>query len=314
MKQTKKTTQNLDMRNAHKNKKDEFYTQLIDISKEMIYYKNYFKDKVVYCPCDGKSSMFFHLFKGNFKTFELKRLICTSIEGEMYDSLNDEWTTVDNGDMFSDEMREYYNAADVIITNPPFSQFREFITLLIELKKDFIILGNMNSILTKDIFKYIVSGDIFWGVSIHSGDRLFRVPDDYPLESSGYIVKNGIKYIKVKGVRWFTNVKPDNESITPLLDLTHSIETTDYKKFKYIDALFINKTSEIPSDYYGLMGVPLTFFDKYNSEQFEIIDGVNRYLVLDALKINDTAKKNKWHLLTVDDKIKFFRILIKRKN
>lgn len=303
----------LDMRNAQRNKKDEFYTQLKDIELEMQHYIDYFFDKVVYCPCDSDESMFFHYFMDNFDSFGLKRLICSSIDGMLFDSDCGYWTSVDNGDMFSDEMACWFDKADVVITNPPFSHFRDFITLLIEKKKDFIVLGNMNSILTKDIFKYVVSGDVFWGVSIHSGDRLFRVPDDYPLESTGWLVDGEKKYIKVKGVRWFTNVQPDNIEDKPLLPLTHSIKTTDYDKFDYIDAICINKTSEIPYDYDGLMGVPLTFFDKFNPEQFEIIDGVNRYLVLDILKLNKKAQKEKWHLLTVNKKIKFFRILIKRK-
>lgn len=310
-----KKTQNLDMRNAQRNKKDEFYTQMNDISAEMVSYMKFFKNKVIYCPCDNRDSMFFHFFKGNFKSFELKRLICTSIDGSYYDSEFNEWRQTDkNTDFLSDDMLEFYNAADVIITNPPFSQFREFITLLINLKKKFIVLGNMNSILTKDLFKYVVSGDIFWGVSIHSGDRLFRVPDDYPLNSTNWTVYGDNKYIRVKGIRWFTNVEPDRKSDKPMLNLTCSVNTHNYERFKYIDAICVDKTSEIPYDYDGLIGVPLTFFDKYNPDQFEIVDGVNRYLVLDALGINEEAKENKWHLLTVGKQIKYFRFLIKNKH
>lgn len=311
---------NLDMRSAHRNKKDEFYTQMEDIEKEMVHYKEYFKDKTVYCPCDTEKSAFYMFFHMNFDTLGLKKLICTGYSQDGPDkiiiqvkdcvsfSLSNEPC-----DLFSDRLRHFFLEADVVVTNPPFSRFRDFISLLIDLNKDFLVIGNMNSILTKDLFKHIVSGRLFWGVSIHSGDRLFEVPDDYPIESTGFEIKNDKKYIKVKGVRWFTNIRPDNESENPYLELNCSIKDRDYKKFKYFDAICVDRTSDIPYDYDGLMGVPLTFFDKFNPEQFEIIDGVNRYLVLDSLGINEEAARNKQHLLTVEDKIKFFRILIKNK-
>lgn len=314
---------NLDMRSAQRNKKDEFYTEYNDIEKEMIHYKNYFKDKTVYCPCDSESSNFYKFFIDKFEEYGLKKLICTGFNH--VPGLKDkiiiktksliEYIIVDYPcDMFSDHLRHLYEESDIVCTNPPFSRFREFISLLIDFKKDFLIIGNMNSILTKDIFKYIVSGDVFWGVSIHSGDRLFKVPSDYPIESTGYEIRNNVKYIKVKGVRWFTNIRPDNMEILKPLELTCSIKDRKYETFDFIeDVICIDKTSDIPYDYDGLMGVPLTFFDKFNPEQFEIIDGVNRYLVLDNLNINDRAIQNKEHLLTVNGKIKYFRILIKRK-
>ena len=173
----------------------------------------------------------------------------------------------------------------------------------------------MNQILTKDLLPYIVSDKMWFGPSIYSGDRLFEVPDDYPLNAAGcFIDSNDKRYIRVKGVRWFTNMRPDSPGESRALQPTVSYKDMNYERFDYIpDVICINKTSEIPYDYDGLMGVPLTYFDKHNPEIFEIIDGVNRYLVLDKLSLNDEAVKNHRHLLTVNGKIKYFRFLIRKR-
>lgn len=175
-----------------------------------------------------------------------------------------------DGDFRSEECIELLKEADIVVTNPPFSLFREYIAQLFEYDKKFIILGNQNAIGYREIFPYIRDNKLWLGASIHSGDREFRVPDDYPLQASGYRVdENGIKYIRVKGIRWFTNL--DYEERHEDLPLWKKYEPSEYRKFVNYDAININKTNEIPFDYDGDMGVPITFMDKYNPSQFEII-------------------------------------------
>ncbi len=181
-----------------------------------------------------------------------------------------------NGDFRSPECIALLQEADIVVTNPPFSLFREYVTQLVEYEKKFIIIGNVNAITYKEIFKLISSNKIWLGQSIHSGDREFRVPDYYPLEAAGYRVdENGVKYIRVKGVRWFTNLdfEERHESIT----LYKSYTPEEYPRYVNYDAIEVSKVAEIPYDYDGEMGVPITFLDKYNPEQFEII-GSSRFV------------------------------------
>ena len=177
-----------------------------------------------------------------------------------------------DGDFRSAECIELLKEADFVITNPPFSLFREYVAQLIEYRKKFVIIGNVNSITYKEIFKLIADNKIWLGASIHSGDREFRVPDSYPLQAAGSRVdENGLKYIRVKGVRWFTNIdyKERHENIT----LYKHYKSEEYPSYENYDAINVNKTADIPSDYDGDMGVPITFLDKYNPEQF-IIKGL----------------------------------------
>lgn len=166
--------------------------------------------------------------------------------------------------------------ADIVVTNPPFSLFREYVALLMKHDKHFIILGNQNAITYKDVFTMISENRIWLGQSIHSGDREFRVPDSYPLEAAGYRVDaGGTKYIRVKGVRWFTNL--DVPKRHEFMTLYRNYTPEDYPCYANYDAIEVSKTAEIPCDYDGIMGVPITFLDKYNPEQFEII-GASRFL------------------------------------
>lgn len=175
-----------------------------------------------------------------------------------------------DGDFRSKECIKLMEESDIIVTNPPFSLFREFVDLIVTSNKEFIILGNVNAITYKDIFKLIIQKKIWLGASIHSGDREFRVPDHYPLKASGYrIDENGIKYIKVKGVRWFTNI--DYKERYEDLVLYKNYSQDEFPSFENFDAINVNKTSEIPCDYYECIGVPITFLDKYNPKQFEIV-------------------------------------------
>ncbi|MGN0187275.1 MAG: adenine-specific methyltransferase EcoRI family protein [Paludibacteraceae bacterium] len=175
-----------------------------------------------------------------------------------------------NGDFRSPECVELLKEADIVVTNPPFSLFREYVAQLIEYQKKFLIIGNVNAITYKEIFPLIKDNCLWFGASIHSGDREFQVPESYPLNAAGYrIDEQGRRYIRVKGVRWFTNL--DYKKRHEDLILYKSYNPKEYPKYDNYDGINVNKTADIPCDYDGAMGVPITFLDKYNPEQFEII-------------------------------------------
>ena len=193
-----------------------------------------------------------------------------------------EWDYLEgDGDFRSDEVKKLRDEADIIVTNPPFSLFREFLSWIVQAKKMFIILGNINCVTYKEVFPLIMQNKIWLGCSIHSGDREFGVPDDYPLEASGWrIDEDGRKYIRVKGVRWYTNVDHGRRH-SPLSLMTKS-ENIKYSKHKEVrgrgyaiydnfDAIEVPFSDSVPSDYDGVIGVPITFLDKYCPEQFEIV-------------------------------------------
>ena len=276
------------LKQASKNKKDEFYTQLSDIEKEMKYYQDYFKGKTILCNCDDPmDSNFFLYFELNFTKLGIKRLITTHYETEkpsyMLEINKDEdgdglITSKDiiktklkqNGDFRSPECIELLKQADIVITNPPFSLFREYVAQLIEYDKKFIIIGNVNAITYKEFFPLIKDNKVWLGASIHSGDREFKIPNDYPLNASGYRVDDlGNKYIRVKGVRWWTNIDYPQRHENLLLYKTYN--PIEYPKYDNYDAINVDKTSDIPVDYKGVIGVPITFLDKYNPEQFTIL-------------------------------------------
>ncbi len=175
-----------------------------------------------------------------------------------------------DGDFRSDECIEILKEADIVVTNPPFSLFRDFVAQLVEYDKQFLIIGNVNAITYKEIFPLIKDNRVWLGYSIHSGDREFRVPDDYPLEAAGHrIDEKGRKYIRVKGVRWFTNM--DYVERHTELELWKSYTVEEYPTFDNYAAINVDATANIPEDYFGIMGVPITFLDKYNPDQFEIL-------------------------------------------
>ena len=175
-----------------------------------------------------------------------------------------------DGDFRSPECLELLKEADIVTTNPPFSLFREYVAQLIEYEKKFIIIGNVNAITYKEVFKLIKENKVWLGQSIHSGDREFRVPDHYPLQAAGFRVdENGIKYIRVKGVRWFTNI--DFEERHENITLYKQYISEEYPRYDNYDAIEVSKTAEIPYDYDGVMGVPITFLDRYSPDQFEIL-------------------------------------------
>lgn len=175
-----------------------------------------------------------------------------------------------DGDYKSEECLKYLEQSDIVVTNPPFSKFRPYLATLMEYQKHFLIIGNVNAITYKEVFPLIKDNKVWLGASIHSGDREFRVPDSYPLKAAGFRVdEQGHKYIRVKGVRWFTNL--DYKQRHEDLILYKQYNPSDYPKFDNYDAINVDKTADIPMDYAGTMGVPITFMDKYSPEQFEII-------------------------------------------
>ena len=298
-------------------KKDEFYTQMTDIERELQHYWPHFRDKVVLSNCDDPyESNFFKYFALRFNQLGLKKLICTCYNGspvqgnelmidfgdfadepkkvaykveitEVRDMNGDGavdlsdvrillqndknvLSTLKTGDFRDPECIELLKQADIVVTNPPFSLFREYIGQLMEYDKKFLIIGNVNAITYKEVFPLIKGNQVWLGPSITSGDRKFNVPNDYPLNAAGCGVDpDGKRYIRVKGVRWFTNL--DHKKRHEELDLVCHYSPEEYPTYENYDAIEVGKTSDIPFDYPGKMGVPITFLDKYNPEQFEII-------------------------------------------
>lgn len=341
-------------------KKDEFYTQLTDIEKEMRYYRDYFKGKTVLCNCDDPfESNFFKYFAMNFNSLGLKKLIatCYSTSPIVYTQLSmfdeGEIVAVDykgkkpykviiskvedengdgrvdladveyllrnkrnvltllegDGDFRSEECIELLKQADVVVTNPPFSLFREYIAQLMEYEKDFIIIGNQNAITYKEIFPLFMNNQIWYGASIHSHGRDFKVPDDYPLEAYEFRTdENGIKYINVKGVRWFTNI--DYKERHEKLILYKSYSPDDYPRYDNYNAIEVGKTADIPCDYDEVMGVPISFVDKYNPDQFVILGCSDNGAVPDEYKLPHFKRHNEPY---VHGQKKYKRIFIRRK-
>jgi len=305
---------------AKTSKKDEFYTQLSDIEKELKHYNEHFKGKVIFLNCDDpEESNFWKYFALNFKFLGLKKLIATHF-GNGKPSYKLEKTNGDtikthlkqNGDFRSPECIEILKEADIVVTNPPFSLLREYVAQLMEYHKKFIIIGNINAISYKEIFKLFRENKIWLGYSIHSGDREFKVPNDYPLNASGYRVdENGIKYIRIKGVRWFTNLDYKERHEDLILYKIYNPE--EYPKYDNYDAINVDQTKDIPCDYKGNMGVPITFMDKYNPDQFEILGmassaGYNQEVV----GIPFIGKKDARPL--INGKNTYARIIIRNKN
>jgi len=320
----KSSADNRNLRQARKAKKDEFYTQLADIEKELKHYKDQFRGKIVYCNCDDPyESNFFKYFAANFNALGLKKLITTSYSGspvagkqlplfeieglkeikpkdaeahrieinEVPDFNKDGAIDLKdieqllkhtanvcaplkgNGDFRSEECIELLKQADIVCTNPPFSLFREYVAQLVEYDKKFLILGDQNAITYKEIFKLIKENKLWLGYD-NGGTKWFQVPDDYdiPTESRKKIV-NGVKYFSMGRILWFTNL--DTTKRHEELVLYKKYNPKEYPKYDNYDAIEVSRYSDIPMDYDGVMGVPISFLDKYNPEQFEILGKTN---------------------------------------
>jgi len=319
-------------------KQDEFYTQYVDIQKEVEAYLEFdpatFRDKVVYCNCDDPfESNFFKYFAANFNKLGLKRLVCTSYDGspiagqmtlfpehtegngkrqkpkaiavvldQVKDENGDGAADIEDvklflkknkanrialkgsddyagGDFRSPECIEFLKQADIVVTNPPFSMFKEYLAQLVAHEKSLLVIGNLQAITYLETFPLIKNDKLWLGPTITSGDREFRVPDHYPLNAAGWRVDEaGIKYIRVKGVRWYTNLdhgrrheKLQLMSMADNVRFNKKLEGKPYSRYVNYDAIEVPATDAIPCDYVGVMGVPVSFLDKYNPDQFEIV-------------------------------------------
>lgn len=316
----KKKASNKNLRNANKAKKDEFYTQLVDIEKELKHYKGQFKNKIVYCNCDDPfESNFFKYFASNFNALKLKRLIATSykpspiantqlglfgddktlepvkgrpktnankliinevddldkdgafdlrdVAEQLKANKNNEWSPLEgDGDFRSPESIELLKQADIVVTNPPFSLFREYVAQLMEYNKRFLIIGNTNAITYKEIFKLIKDDKLRTGYTNFNVGMFFEVPDDW--EQYHHIDQKGKKIARVSTSCWFTNL--DVEKHKQDIVLYKKYDTENYPKYDNYDGIEVSRVQEIPMNYKGIMGVPITFVDKYNPSQFEI--------------------------------------------
>ena len=299
---------NSSLNRAKDAKKDEFYTQLSDIEAELKHYTHHFEGKVVLCNCDDPyESNFFKYFALQFNRLKLKKLIATCYDSspiigeqlslfpekrpymititEVIDEngdgaidLSDVAYLLQNkknvirklkdGDFRSEECIEALKEADIVVTNPPFSLFREYVALLMEYKKKFLIIGNQNAITYKEIFPLILRNEIWLGV--RSGGMSFAIPAHYEVKSnSSWIDQNGQQWQHMGNICWYTNL--DHAKRHEELDLWKKYTPEEYPHYDNYDAIEVGKTADIPYDYDGCMGVPITFLDKYSPEQFEVL-------------------------------------------
>lgn len=254
---------NQNLLTAKNKKNDEFYTRLEDIQKELDNYKEYFKDKIIYCNCDDiYLSNFYKYFKDNFNKLGLKKIIATnlSLDNTAYktefDNNSKESRTElrGNGDFRSEECIKLLQESDIIITNPPFSLFREYIAQLIKYNKDFLIIGNMNAATYKEIFPLFKNNQVWFG---YTSPKIFITPDRTEK--------------KFGNILWYTNLESGKRHCRIDLKNCYYGNENSYPKYDNYDAIEVSKVVNIPKDYYGLMGVPVTFLNKYCPEQFELI-------------------------------------------
>ena len=298
---------------AKKVKNDEFYTRYEDIEAEVMKYRKQFRDKIVYLPCDDpaeKKSEFWSFFVNNFDSFGLKKLIATHYneEGKAYKIWIDSDTTNDgfiddadamqedlkgNGDFRSPECLEIMKECDIVCTNPPFSLFREFVDAIMTADKSFLIIGNQNAFTYKEIFKLIRDNKIWTGYNMV---KKFNQPD-------GSIKTFG-------NVCWFTNL--DTIKRNEELILTKNYDINIYPTYENYKAIEVDKIANIPSDYFEVMGVPITFLDKYNPNQFEILGHTSSSDISDAVEELRTDSKHRNRGL-INGKEKYDRVLIRRK-
>lgn len=307
---------------AKESKSDEFYTQLGDIEKELQYYAEQFKGKVIYCNCDdARVSNFYKYFVFNFKKLGLKKLIVSCYRPQNDDLFSDKCSergfyTEYNGDesQEAEPQIKYFNGdgdfrgqeclnllaeSDIIVTNPPFSLFREYVDLIVRFKKKFLIIGNINAITYKNIFNLIQQNQVWLGVHLGRGISGFIVPEHYELYGTeARIDDGGNRIVSPNNCLWLTNMETPTRSQFIELKKTYSGNETLYPKYDNYDGINVNKTQDIPKDYAGVMGVPITFLHKYNPSQFEIV----RF----RKGLDDKD-------LSVNGKCPYFRILVRNK-
>lgn len=304
---------------AKRAKNDEFYTQLTDIEKELRHYREHFRGKTVLCNCDDPfESNFFKFFVLNFKRLELKKLIATCYEGSAVAEYRDgkakpykavvttvRDTTGDggvdmedvrnlfelgenelvelegNGDFRSEECLALLDEADIVVTNPPFSLFREYVAVLMEHEKKFIIMGNINAVTYKEFFPLIKDGLVWPGASFNKTME-FILPDDY--QKWNYRMADGRKVGKVPTIAWYTNLDIKKRHEELILVKKHAGHEDEYPTYDNYDAINVDKVTDIPFDFAGVMGVPITFLDRYSPDQFEIVGYTAKDMGVECLK------------------------------
>lgn len=293
---------NSNLHKAKSEKNDEFYTQMCDIEKELQHYEDHFKDKVIYCNCDSKESNFYKYFINNGNRLGIKKLLRSGYNME-----------TGGGDFRNKKCIEALKEADIVVTNPPFSLFREFISQMMEYDKKFLIIGNQNAITYKECFGLIRDGLMWFGIN-NNQSFVFRTPYENTLEdnikfckSKGY---NDPNFVKVSAINWFTNLehKKRNEHLV----LYKTYNELEYPKYDNYDAINVNKVKEIPCDYEGVMGVPITFLNKWCPEQFDVLGQTHSGDESETMQLIKTSIKKR-HGAFIKDKEIYMRILIKRK-
>jgi hypothetical protein len=317
---------------ARSGKNDEFYTILSDIEKELRHYKEHFKNKVIFCNCDDpRVSNFFHYFSYNFEQLGLKKLITTCYKNQQMNLFSEhkseraiylEYNGDKNknnvpdpkeigirhlkgdGDFRSKECIELLKKSDIVVTNPPFSLFREYIEQLIKYNKKFLIIGNWNAITYKEVFKLIKDNKVWIGVNSNRNFIGFIVPKGYPLHGTeARIDENGNRIVSSNNTCWFTNLDIDKRHEELILYKKYNKE--EYPKYDDCEAIEVSQTNNIPIDYKGAMGVPITFMNKYNPDQFEILGLDNHKLVYPKWRGRGPV---------LNGKTIYRRIIIKNKN
>lgn len=316
---------NSNLHKAKKAKADEFYTQLSDIEKECSHYKEHFKGKTILCNCDDpRVSNFFFYFSANFEYLGLKKLIATCYKNQdinlfsegksekavyiVYEGDRNGNKNVDNneldirelqgdGDFRSRECIELLKQADIVVTNPPFSLFREYVAQLMEYQKQFLIIGHQNAITYKEIFPLLKENKIWLGNGFSRGNAYFRIPETASRDYAKGVYDEETKLVKFRNCCWFTNL--DHSKRHEVIETGQTYSPEKYPKYDNYNAIEVSKLKDIPMDYDGVMGVPITFLDKYNPEQFEIIK---------FRKGNDEKD------LSINGKCPYFRMLIKKSN
>lgn len=313
------------LQKAKKSKSDEFYTQFSDIESELQHYKSHFKDKVVFCNCDDpRISNFFNYFASNFKELGLKKLIAACYREQVRDLFNTEEggngfffeytgtegkknkpNSIDivyfkgDGDFRSAESIELLKQSDIVVTNPPFSLFREYVAQLVQYSKKFLIIGNVNAITYKEIFKLIKENKAWLGINLGRGISGFIVPEHYELYGTEARIDSlGNRIVSPNNCLWLTNLDTFKRHEDVALTKRYFGNEVEYPKYDNYNGINVNKTKDIPLDYKGFMGVPITFLHKFNPDQFEII----------KFRKGDDEKD-----LSINGKCPYFRILIKNK-
>ena len=321
---TRKATNKL-LQKAKKSKSDEFYTQLCDIESELKHYKKHFNNKVIFCNCDDpRISNFYKYFSDNFEELGVNKLLTSCYRekaGDLFKEASDEsgfsfeyrntneekgkLSSPDilhfkgDGDFRSSESIDLLKKSDIVVTNPPFSLFREYVEQLVKQDKKFLIIGNVNAITYKEIFKLIKANKAWLGINLGRGVSGFIVPEHYELYGSEARVDDlGNRIVSPNNCLWLTNLDTFKRHEDIVLTKEYFGNENEYPKYDNYDGINVNKTKDIPLDYKGAMGVPITFLHKFNPDQFEII----------KFRKGDNEKD-----LSINGKCPYFRILIKNK-